>query len=297
MTARPRLEIEYCTSCRWFLRAAWTAQELLTTFEAELGEVALQPGAGGVFEIRVDGETIWSRQVDGGFPGLPELKRIVRDRVPCSAPWAFFALRSPMARRVGALPLRVNPSRLTRAYEGARQRTNRLRRAGNRLDAPRRAYAVVAKLKDPRRTRPAGHDTHRAADVERTVASDVRFGVYLCPARDAAAGALTTHHPRLREERTASKACSPRTPPLRGQSERAISIRRHARVSSTAGATRPNHELPALGRKRARRSAFRARRGRRPRRPDARPVTKARLGGNARVAANCKIQSLWAPFS
>ena len=63
------------------MRAAWTAQELLTTFEAELGEVALQPGSGGVFEIRVDGETLWSRKADGGFPDLPELKRLVRDRV------------------------------------------------------------------------------------------------------------------------------------------------------------------------------------------------------------------------
>jgi selenoprotein W-related protein len=81
MTARPRVEIEYCTRCRWLLRAAWTAQELLTTFEAELGEVALRPGTGGVFEIRVNGETLWSRQADGGFPDLPELKRLVRDRV------------------------------------------------------------------------------------------------------------------------------------------------------------------------------------------------------------------------
>jgi hypothetical protein len=129
--------------------------------------------------------------------------------------------------------LRVNPSRLTRAYECARQRTNRLQRAGNRSDAPRRAYAVVAKLNDPGRTRPAGHDTRRAADVELTVASDVRFGVYLCPARDAATGALAAQQTRPREGRTASKACcSPRAPPLRGQSQRAISIRRHARVSS-----------------------------------------------------------------
>jgi selenoprotein W-related protein len=81
VTARPRLEIEYCTRCRWLLRAAWTAQELLTTFEAELGEVALQPGAGGVFEVRVEGETVWSRAEQGGFPDLPELKRRVRDRV------------------------------------------------------------------------------------------------------------------------------------------------------------------------------------------------------------------------
>lgn len=39
-----RVEIEYCTQCRWLLRAAWMAQELLTTFETELDEVALKPG-------------------------------------------------------------------------------------------------------------------------------------------------------------------------------------------------------------------------------------------------------------
>ena len=53
MSRTPRVEIEYCTQCRWLLRAGWTAQELLTTFQAELGEVALVPGTGGVFEVRV----------------------------------------------------------------------------------------------------------------------------------------------------------------------------------------------------------------------------------------------------
>jgi len=77
---RPRLEIEYCTQCRWLLRAAWVAQELLTTFETELGEVVLVPGTGGVFVIRLDGDVIWHRSQQG-FPELPELKRIVRDRV------------------------------------------------------------------------------------------------------------------------------------------------------------------------------------------------------------------------
>jgi selenoprotein W-related protein len=77
----PRVEIEYCTQCRWLLRAGWTAQELLTTFPAELGEVALVPGSGGVFDVRVDGDTVWSRAEEGGFPDLPELKRMVRDRV------------------------------------------------------------------------------------------------------------------------------------------------------------------------------------------------------------------------
>jgi selenoprotein W-related protein len=82
MTARPpRVEIEFCTQCRWLLRAAWTAQELLTTFQDEIGEVALIPGTGGVFEVRVDGATIWSRKHEGRFPELKELKQRLRDRV------------------------------------------------------------------------------------------------------------------------------------------------------------------------------------------------------------------------
>lgn len=81
ISKHPRVEIQYCTQCRWLLRAAWMAQELLTTFAAELGEVALQPGTGGVFEVRVDSETIWSRATQRRFPEVRELKQLVRDRV------------------------------------------------------------------------------------------------------------------------------------------------------------------------------------------------------------------------
>lgn len=78
---KPRVEIEYCTQCRWLLRAAWMAQELLSTFETQLGEVALIPGSGGVYEVRVDGVTIWSRAGQGRFPDIKELKQAVRDAV------------------------------------------------------------------------------------------------------------------------------------------------------------------------------------------------------------------------
>ncbi len=40
--------------CRWFLRAGWYAQELLSTFGQDLGEVALVPGTGGVFQVHVN---------------------------------------------------------------------------------------------------------------------------------------------------------------------------------------------------------------------------------------------------
>lgn len=57
------------------------AQELLTTFSEEIGEVALVPGTGGVFEIRLDGELIWSRAQTHGFPDIKELKQFIRDRI------------------------------------------------------------------------------------------------------------------------------------------------------------------------------------------------------------------------
>jgi selenoprotein W-related protein len=66
----PRVEIHYCTQCRWLLRAAWMAQELLTTFSEEIGEVALVPGTGGVFDIRVDGELVWSRAETNCFADI-----------------------------------------------------------------------------------------------------------------------------------------------------------------------------------------------------------------------------------
>ena len=77
--SRHRVEIVYCTQCRWLLRAAWLAQELLTTFEQELGEVALIPGAGGIFEVRAQGQTVWSRAAEQRFPEAKELKQRVRD--------------------------------------------------------------------------------------------------------------------------------------------------------------------------------------------------------------------------
>jgi selenoprotein W-related protein len=82
----PRVEIEYCTQCRWLLRAGWTAQELLTTFQAELGEVALVPGTGGIFDVRVGEQVVWSRTAEGRFPEMKELKQRLRDVIAPGRP-------------------------------------------------------------------------------------------------------------------------------------------------------------------------------------------------------------------
>ena len=82
MPAKPNVEITDCRLCGWGLRAGWMAQELLVTFAAEIGSVTLTPDAtGGVFDVSVDGEMIWSRKEHGRFPEMREVKQLVRDRI------------------------------------------------------------------------------------------------------------------------------------------------------------------------------------------------------------------------
>ena len=79
---KPQIEIEYCPGCRWLLRAGWTAQELLTTFEAELGAVTLRPSdTSGTFRVSLDGDLIWDRKTEARFPEIKELKQRVRDYI------------------------------------------------------------------------------------------------------------------------------------------------------------------------------------------------------------------------
>ena len=82
MPVSPMIEITYCRLCGWGLRAGWMAQELLSTFAEELGSVTLTPDrTGGVFEVRIDDEVIWSRKERGRFPEMKEIKQLIRDRV------------------------------------------------------------------------------------------------------------------------------------------------------------------------------------------------------------------------
>lgn len=77
----PAVTITYCTQCNWLLRSGWLAQELLSTFGQDLASVTLVPGTGGIFRIDVDGEELWERVKDGGFPDAKILKQRLRDRV------------------------------------------------------------------------------------------------------------------------------------------------------------------------------------------------------------------------
>lgn len=82
------------------LRAAYFAQELLSTFGGSIGEVALIPATGGLFtvhlthkppgtegaatadeDVQVQEVLIWDRKAEGGFPETKILKQRVRNHI------------------------------------------------------------------------------------------------------------------------------------------------------------------------------------------------------------------------
>ena len=80
------VEVAYCLKCKWVLRAAWIAQEVLATFELDCISVNLRPSLeGGTFTVAVvvDGKrtVVFDRKAveGGGFPNPKDLKQAIRD--------------------------------------------------------------------------------------------------------------------------------------------------------------------------------------------------------------------------
>lgn len=82
MQQKPLITIVYCPKCGWLLRAAYLAQELLTTFVEDVHGVTLVPSEiSGRFSVSVNENIIFDRKVAGRFPETKELKQLVRDLV------------------------------------------------------------------------------------------------------------------------------------------------------------------------------------------------------------------------
>lgn len=82
MLNKPVIRIEYCPKCGWLLRAAYMAQELLTSFQDDLGGVLLMPSeTSGKYSVSIEEKEIFDRKLSGRFPEIKELKQLVRDYV------------------------------------------------------------------------------------------------------------------------------------------------------------------------------------------------------------------------
>jgi len=77
------VEIEYCVPCGHLNNAEDVQHALLEQFGRELDGVRLKTGDAGVFEVRVDGESVFDIAEDDY--DVDEITRRVRDRVGASA--------------------------------------------------------------------------------------------------------------------------------------------------------------------------------------------------------------------
>lgn len=79
---KPTISIQYCPKCNWMLRAAYFAQEILSTFSDDVHSVNLQPSeTSGKFSICINDKEIYDRKIEGGFPEIKELKQRLRDSI------------------------------------------------------------------------------------------------------------------------------------------------------------------------------------------------------------------------
>ncbi|KAK0125109.1 hypothetical protein ONS96_008975 [Cadophora gregata f. sp. sojae] len=148
----PRVTIEFCTQCKWLLRAAYFAQELMSTFSTSLGEVALQPSTGGTFIVNLQTErrgsvqgsiasitqhVLWDRKAEGGFPETRELKRRVRDVIDPKRDLGHVdGKKSTSSRSQPSSQQGSEPSSLEPAPQNTTGINTPIPRAINRLQSP-----------------------------------------------------------------------------------------------------------------------------------------------------------------
>jgi selenoprotein W-related protein len=79
---KPVIIIEHCPKCHWLLRAAYMAQEILTTFTDEIYAVTLKPSeVNGQYTIYIGDTKVFDRKEYGGFPEIKEIKQVIRNVV------------------------------------------------------------------------------------------------------------------------------------------------------------------------------------------------------------------------
>ncbi len=75
------VSITYCVPCRYQHKALEDADAILKAFGEGLQSLRLVPGDNGVYDVRVDGQLIFSLEKAEHFPESSDLIRAIRGRV------------------------------------------------------------------------------------------------------------------------------------------------------------------------------------------------------------------------
>ena len=78
-TAKIDAIITYCVPWGYHGLALWVGGEIFTAGGSKVA-ITLVPGAGGVFIVTLNGETVYDKSLEDRYPTLPDIK-IIKDRV------------------------------------------------------------------------------------------------------------------------------------------------------------------------------------------------------------------------
>jgi selenoprotein W-related protein len=76
------VRIEFCLPCGYLNRAAKLAESLFIEFEDHIPSgVTLIPGTGGVFEVWLNEEQVFSKKALGRFPEAREIESLLEPKI------------------------------------------------------------------------------------------------------------------------------------------------------------------------------------------------------------------------
>lgn len=76
-----KLSIEYCTSWAYLGRAVALARTILTEHKNGFKELTLIPSEGGVLEVVLNDELVWSKKELDRYPEKGEVEEIVKNKL------------------------------------------------------------------------------------------------------------------------------------------------------------------------------------------------------------------------
>ena len=75
------ISIEYCTSWSYLARAVALSRTLLNEHENNVSELTLIPSHGGVYEISLNGELVFSKKELDRYPEKGEVEALVLEKL------------------------------------------------------------------------------------------------------------------------------------------------------------------------------------------------------------------------
>ena len=76
---RVDISITYCAVCRYTPLAVSLTTELLQSFEADIERISLFPSSGGVFDVVINGELLFSKKLTGRQAEPGEVKALLQN--------------------------------------------------------------------------------------------------------------------------------------------------------------------------------------------------------------------------